>query len=46
MIKKITASIVLVLLAVSTPPRRSEDDPAEQAPQWKAGVASAKFTPE
>jgi neutral ceramidase len=46
MIKRTPISVVLVFLVVSTLSARAEDDPAEQAPHWRVGVAAAKITPD
>lgn len=46
MIKRTPISVALVFLVVSTLSARAEDDPAEQAPHWRVGVAAAKITPD
>jgi hypothetical protein len=46
MIKNVAIPIALVFFVVTTRPAMAEDDTAEQAVQWKVGVASAKITPE
>ena len=46
MIKRIPISVALGFLVVSTLSARAEDEPAEQAPHWRVGVAAAKITPD
>ncbi len=46
MIKQTAISVVPIFLVLSTLSARAEENPVEQAPHWRVGVAAAKITPE
>jgi len=46
MIKRISISVAVAFLVASTLSARAEDEPAEQTPHWRVGVAAATITPE